>query len=74
MMLFSSCDYCESMNDGAVAIVIPDRDIECCEFPPLSARDARNRRITILEWGLEQRDIFLPPELPPLELGVEITV
>jgi hypothetical protein len=62
------------MNDGAVAIVTPGRDIECCRFPPLSARDARNRRVTIPEWGLEQRGIVLPPEVPPLEIGVEITV
>jgi hypothetical protein len=62
------------MNDGAVAVITADRDIECCRFPPLSARDTRNMRVTIPEWGLEQRYIVLPQELPPLELGVEITV
>jgi hypothetical protein len=70
-MLFSSCNDCESMNDAAVA---PDSDIECCRFLLISARDARNRRIIIPEWRLEQPDLVLPPELPPLELGVEITV
>jgi diadenosine tetraphosphatase ApaH/serine/threonine PP2A family protein phosphatase len=74
LTLFSSCDYCESMNDAAVAIVRPDGDIQCRRFPPLSRREAGNRRVTIPEWALEERDIVLPPELPTLDVAIEITV
>jgi diadenosine tetraphosphatase ApaH/serine/threonine PP2A family protein phosphatase len=74
LTLFSSCDYCESMNDAAVAIVRQDGDIECCRFPPLSRREARSRRVTFPEWGLDEHQLVLRPELQTLDVGTAITV
>jgi len=58
LTVFSSCDYCELMNDAAVAILSEDRGPEMRIVPPLLRASAWRRRLIrptcLLSKGAEQ--------------------
>jgi diadenosine tetraphosphatase ApaH/serine/threonine PP2A family protein phosphatase len=74
LTLFSSCDYCEMMNDAGVAIVGDDGQPECATLPPLVPGQMKKRRVTFPEWALEAEEP--PPVFDDSEnaLGIVIDV
>jgi diadenosine tetraphosphatase ApaH/serine/threonine PP2A family protein phosphatase len=54
LTIFSSCDYCEMGNDGAVVVVKDsDEDPSCTQVRPLSKSDISKRRLVLPLWLLE---------------------
>jgi hypothetical protein len=74
LTVFSSCDYCEMMNDAAVAF-ISDKDASACcaKVPPLRPAQLASRRVTFPDWLIEEPDPTVPPDIaarPELEIVV----
>jgi protein phosphatase len=62
--LFSSCDYCQMGNQGAVAIVQDQgHEVEFSQFPPVTGSNLRKRRVRYPSWMLE-------PEMKPVEIDL----
>jgi len=72
LTVFSSCDYCEMMNDAAVAAVNDgDLSLDCAKLSPLREEQMNRRRVTFPEWALEAQTLM--PEVPGASL-LEIVV
>jgi protein phosphatase len=61
LTLFSSCDYCQMMNDAGVAIVRADGEPECQTLSPLLCGQMKRRRVTFPEWTLCADDVSVAP-------------
>jgi diadenosine tetraphosphatase ApaH/serine/threonine PP2A family protein phosphatase len=54
LTVFSSCDYCETGNDAAVALVHDqDLSVQFCQFAPLTGSRREKRRVQYPTWMLE---------------------
>jgi diadenosine tetraphosphatase ApaH/serine/threonine PP2A family protein phosphatase len=53
LTVFSSCDYCDLMNDAAIAVVSDEREPQCKKLAPLSRREKRMRRVAMPDWAFE---------------------
>jgi diadenosine tetraphosphatase ApaH/serine/threonine PP2A family protein phosphatase len=71
LTLFSSCDYCQMMNDAGVAIVSADGEPKCHALAPLLSRQMKRRRVTFPDWAL---CVDSAPVAPARELDDCLTV
>ena len=63
--VFSSTDYCQKKNKGAVISVLEDMSVEAWVFSPISPKEKQQIRITIPDWLIKNKlDLpILPNEL-----------
>lgn len=64
LTVFSSCDYCEMMNDAAVAFVNDgDASARCVKVPPLYRAQLDCRRVTFPDWLIEEPGPAIRPDI-----------
>jgi diadenosine tetraphosphatase ApaH/serine/threonine PP2A family protein phosphatase len=77
LTVFSSCDYCDTMNDAGVAVVTDyDDSVNCMRLAPLTPIQLAKRRVTFPKWLFEGEMMETPPfdNTEDLILDVEIVV
>jgi protein phosphatase len=61
LTIFSSCDYCDTGNDAAVAMVTDhDDSARCVTLPLLAPGQAEKRRVLFPDWGFEDLGMAMP--------------
>jgi diadenosine tetraphosphatase ApaH/serine/threonine PP2A family protein phosphatase len=74
LTVFSSCDYCDTMNDAGVAAVTDhDQSAECVRLSPLLPLELGKRRVIFPEWLINEEMIEVP-QVDDEVLDVEIVV
>jgi diadenosine tetraphosphatase ApaH/serine/threonine PP2A family protein phosphatase len=72
LTVFSSCNYCEFMNDAAVLRLLGNANMEVATFPALTGDRIKKRRILAPYWLDEESEGVASPvrELPSYEIPV----
>jgi protein phosphatase len=64
LTIFSSCDYCDTMNDAAVVFLSDsDTSATCTKMPPIRPGQADRRGVTYPIWLIEEPSETVKPEL-----------